>query len=147
EDVRDFGDVLAFLGDTVETEITGVSLDISSETQVSDPMELSEADTAKLVGMLEEMRFTAEKNMLYRYGGSDYVVLFHLSGGETVYITAEADFLTIWKDIKNTEGKGESAEYHLLPDAPADTQAVLDAVVQIWEESTHHAQTGITPER
>ena len=134
-DVQDFGDVLAFLGDTAETEITGVSLDISSDTRTPDPMRLSEADTTELLGMLEEMQFTAEKNTLYRYGGSCYVILFHLSGGETVYIAAEAEYLTVWKDMKNAEGKWETVEYRLLPGDTADTLAVLDIVGQIWDET------------
>ena len=134
-DVRNFGDVLAFLGDTAETEITGVSLDISSDTRAPDPMQLSEGDTAELLGMLEEMQFTAEKNTLYRYGGTDYVLQFHLSGGETVYIAAEAEYLTGWKEMQNTKGKWETVEYRLLPEDPADTQAVLEAVLQIWDET------------
>jgi len=132
-DVRDFGDVLAFLGDTAETDVTGVSLNISSDTQASDPVQLSEADTAKLLGMLDEMQFTAEKNTLYRYGGTDYVLLFHLSGGETVHIAAEAEYLTGWKEMQNTEGKWETVEYRLLPEDTAGTQAVLEAVLQIRE--------------
>ena len=134
-DVRDFGDMLAFLGDTAETEITGVSLDISSDTRTPDPMRLSEADTTELLGMLDEMQFTAEKNTLYRYGGTDYVLLFHLSGGETVHIAAEAEYLTGWKEMQNTEGKWETVEYRLLPEDTAGTQAVLEAVLQIRDET------------
>ena len=37
--------------------------------------------------------------------------------------------------MQNTEGKWETVEYRLLPEDPADTQAVLEAVLQIRDET------------
>lgn len=135
EDVRNLGDMLAYLGDTTETEVTGVSMDISSAVRVPDPMAVSEEDRDRLLAMLEDMRFTTERNTLYEYGGFAYAVQLHLTDGNTVSFAADTEYLTINKEIRNPEGKWEYAEYRLFPDDPADTQAFLTAVQQIWYDA------------
>ncbi len=135
EDVRDFGDMLAYLGDTTETEVTGISLDIGSAVRVPDPMAVSDEDRDRLLAMLEDMRFTTERNTLYEYGGFSYVAEIHLADGNTVSFAADTEYLTINKEIRNPEGKWEYAEYRLFPDDPTDTQAFLTAVQQIWYDT------------
>lgn len=58
EDVDSFDDVLAFLAETTETEVQGITLDVVAVTFKEEPVVLSDADTNTLLTLLTEMDFT-----------------------------------------------------------------------------------------
>lgn len=135
-DVDCFEDVLAFLGETTETEVEGITLDVVAATFKEDPLTLSAEDTNTLLTQLTEMDFTWESyEPLEQYGSYSYELQLHLPGDVVVSLSVEEDCIHACRQEKNAEGKWTDVPYRLVPADTADTKAIYDMVVPLWHDT------------
>lgn len=135
EDVDSFDDVLAFLAETTETAVEGITLDVIAVTFKEEPVVLSDADTNTLLTLLTEMDFTWEGyEPLEQYGAYSYALQIHLPEDKVVSLFVKEDYIHCCRQEKNAEGKWTDVPYRLVPTDTADTKAIYDMVVPLWQE-------------
>lgn len=132
EDVRSFSQLLVFLTESGDAEVSDVILNVESAISDAVPVTLPETERTRCISMLSDVPLTLERyEPEHIYGGSWYTVTFVLTGGESAVLYPAQDRLMVFRQELNEEERWYSASYRVNSDA---SDAFYTMIGELWTQ-------------